>query len=144
MEGACGWIYRKFLGLWGNVQEADLSPGRKLLLLSLLFISCEEGRRIGITIRNDIQDREYNQIVVDQVKASGMTQVFSRTLKPKEEVVLPFSKVIGFRVSRRYQKITRVYQVSCPAAANGVVIKLIDIHLNRIAGGCSLTGVTER
>ena len=118
---------------------------RWCLALLLLLPACKGGSgRNGVVIRNDIQDREYNEIVVDQVKASGMTQAKSWRLRPQEEVLLPYPRVNGFRVSRRYQRLTRVYTVTCPGSAEGVVIKLIDIHLNRMAGGCRLIEVVER
>lgn len=85
-----------------------------------------------ITIRNDIQDRSYNVI---EITASGGRSFRSR-LKPGDAVRLPNgTTTISF--SRAYAEFTRQYRVECPRGFNRkITVKLIDVHLNRIAGGC--------
>lgn len=103
------------------------------LLIGCLGPTAPDGR---ILVKNDSQDREYNVI---SVSVSG---VF-KSLKPGEWVVLP-SNTRSFSVSRRYKDYTRSYSVSCPAVkGKGLFIKLIDIHLDRIAGGCKLLSASR-
>jgi hypothetical protein len=85
-----------------------------------------------ILVKNDSRDREYNVIVVS---AGGS----SRALKPTEKFLLP-PGTRSFSVSRQYKEYTRRYSVSCPPLGEqGIVVKTIDIHLNRIQGGCKTT-----
>jgi hypothetical protein len=107
-----------------------------LLLFSLfgcLNPSVPNGR---ILVKNDSQDREYNVI---SVSASGMV----KSLKPGEFVILP-AQTKNFSVSRRYKDYTRSYSVSCPTVkGKGLFIKTIDIHLDKIAGGCRLLSASR-
>lgn len=83
-------------------------------------------------VKNDSLDSSYNVITVS---GGGMFGA----LKPRERLVLP-AGTKTFSVERRYQDYTRSYSVACPPLGNqGVFIKLIDIHVNRIAGGCRTT-----
>lgn len=89
-----------------------------------------------ITVKNDIQDREYN--VVEFTTTEGRPGINKR-LRPGEKVTLP-SGVTGLSFSRRYRDMSREYRVSCPSPFNKrVTIKLIDVHTNRLPGGCQLT-----
>lgn len=88
-------------------------------------------------VKNDSQDSEYNVITVS---GGGL----SASLKPGERVVLPAS-TRSFSVQRRYRDYTRSYTVECPQpGSRGTFIKLIDIHVNRIAGGCKTTSAAKR
>jgi hypothetical protein len=90
-----------------------------------------------ILVRNDSRDREFNTIVV----AAGGA---SRTLKPGEKFLLP-PATGNFSVSRQYKEYTRRYTVACPPLGDkGIVVKTIDIHLNRIQGGCKTTWASHR
>jgi hypothetical protein len=90
-----------------------------------------------IKVKNDSRDREYNVISVSGGGASA-------SLKPGQSLVLP-KGTRSFSVDRRYEKFTRYYSVSCPTlTGDGIVVKLIDIHVNRIRGGCKTTGASMR
>ncbi len=89
-----------------------------------------------ILIKNDSQDREYNIITV-----SGGGAFTS--LKPGERFALP-GGTKAFSVTRRYKDYTRSYSVTCPALGKkGIFVKLIDIHVNRIAGGCKTVAASK-
>jgi hypothetical protein len=109
------------------------------VVLATLLAGCfgedvPDGR---ILMKNDSRDREYNVIVVS---AGGAT----RSLKPNEKFLLP-AGTRSFSVSRQYKEYTRRYSVSCPAFSGaGIVVKTIDIHLNRIQGGCKTTWASHR
>lgn len=105
----------------------------RLLLLLLAFVACEESVPDGrIRFKNDSQDSEFN--VVD-VSAGGAVV----SLKPGESILLP-PRTSSISVSRQYRDYVRRYQVSCPYnLKKGITMKLIDVHLNRIAGGCTTT-----
>ncbi len=90
-----------------------------------------------IKVKNDSRDREYNVISVSGGGASA-------SLKPDQSLVLP-KGTRSFSVERRYEKFTRYYSVSCPTLKNeGIIVKLIDIHVNRIRGGCKTTSASMR
>ena len=89
-----------------------------------------------IMVKNDSQDRSYNTITVSGGGAYG-------ALKPGEKLMLP-AGTKTFSVERRYRDYTRSYSVSCPPLSGpGILVKLIDIHVNRIAGGCKTTHASK-
>ena len=89
-----------------------------------------------ILVKNDSQDSAYNIISVSGGGRFG-------SLRPGENIVLP-TGTKGFSVQRRYRDYTRSYSVSCPPLGeHGIVVKLIDIHVNRIAGGCKTTSASK-
>jgi len=89
-----------------------------------------------IMIKNDSQDRSYNVITVSGGGLFG-------SLKPGEKLVLP-TGTKNFSVERRYKDYTRSYSVTCPSLGKrGILVKLIDIHVNRIAGGCKTTQASK-
>lgn len=107
-----------------------------MLLLIALLIGCEEGVPDGrIRVKNDSQDKSFNVVVV---AAGGV----SHTLNPKESALLPRGATfISF--SRAYKDYTRRYSVTCPSnLKSGITIKLIDVHLNRMPGGCVTTSAS--
>ena len=109
------------------------------LVLVTLVAGCfgEDVPAGRILMKNDSRDREYNVIIVS---AGGAT----RSLKPNEKFLLP-PGTRSFSVSRQYKEYTRRYSVSCPAfSGDGIVVKTIDIHLNRIQGGCKTTWASHR
>ncbi len=97
-----------------------------LYLASCTRENVPDGR---ILIKNNTDDRTYNRI---NVSGSGI----DKTLSPGESILLPKS-TLNFTVSRAYEKFTRRYTVECPPVkGSGIRIRLIDIHVNRIAGNC--------
>ncbi len=115
-----------------------------LLLLFLVSSGCKSfGTKGEIVIRNDIQDAEFNEIVVDQVVGSTGATSFKARLKPGEETGLPGVGITAFRVTREYADFSRIYGVSCPPKKSRALMKLIDIHLNRLPEGCKLAKAGE-
>lgn len=110
------------------------------LCLSMMFLAaCEmlstvpDGR---IKVKNDSQDREYNTL---QVYGGGL----SLSLEPGESELLP-AKTSRISFRRQYKDYVREYEVSCPEhQVRGITIKLLDVHLNRISGGCKTTSATK-
>jgi hypothetical protein len=104
------------------------------LLCLILLTACQGDRPPDrqILVKNDSQDSSYNVITVSGGGAYG-------ALRPGEKLILP-AGTKNFSVERRYKDYTRSYSVSCPElTGRGIVVKLIDIHVNRIAGGCKTT-----
>lgn len=105
---------------------------RKFTFLSIFFLQACSGDNVPdgqIMVKNDSRDREYNVITV-----SGGGR--SYTLSPREHAILP-KGTRTIRLSRRYSDHTREYVVECPGdLGKGISIKMIDVHVNRIAGGC--------
>jgi hypothetical protein len=103
--------------------------------MSVLFLAGCVGEKAPpgqIVVKNDSQDRSFNVITV-----SG--RGVSASLKPGERITLP-PGTQTFSVQRRYRDYVRSYSVVCPALGDkGIFVKLIDIHVNRIAGGCKTT-----
>ena len=113
-----------------------------IVFLLLLGVACS-GDKVPpehILVRNDILDKEFNSIVIDNVITSGGLMPFQKTLKPLQKVLLPYKNIKALRFARAYRDYTAVYEVTCPGKSNasGFVLKLIDIHLNRMSGGCEL------
>lgn len=82
-----------------------------------------------ILVKNDSQDREFNVIAV---LGNGKYAI----LKPGDRVLLP-PGTRSFTATRRYSTYTRRYSVACPTIeGGGVVIKMIDMHTNRMPAGC--------
>jgi hypothetical protein len=108
------------------------------LLLSVALGCSRESAPAGqIKVKNDSRDREYNIISVSGGGASA-------SLKPGQSLLLS-KGTRSFSVERRYEKFTRYYSVSCPPLkGDGIVVKLIDIHVNRIRGGCQTTSASTR
>jgi len=111
-----------------------------LIVLSLLLIlmGCSEsavpdGR---IEFKNDSQDSQYNEM---RVSGPGVDV----SLKPGEFVLFP-KGTENFSVSREYKDYTRSYSVQCPPINGaGIRIKMIDVHVNRIAGGCKTVNASK-
>ena len=83
----------------------------------------------AILVKNDSLDSSYNVITV----SGGGTFA---SLRPSERVILP-KGTTTFSVERRYKDYTRSYSVQCPPhRPKGIAIKLIDIHVNKMPGGC--------
>jgi hypothetical protein len=110
------------------------APRVAAFFLSLAFFGCfgERPPPGRIVVKNDSLDSSYNVITVS---GGGMLG----SLKPGERMVMP-AGTRTFSVERRYKEYIRSYSVVCPALGDkGVFVKLIDIHVNRIAGGCKTT-----
>ena len=99
----------------------------------ILGESVPDGR---ILIKNDSQDREYNVL-------KGYGGGVSFALKPGETKLLPGRTTrISFR--RDYKDYTRTYEVTCPDnIKRGITIKLLDVHLDRMSGGCQTTSANK-
>ncbi len=119
------------------------------LIFLFFFSSSCNGKDVPggeITIKNDIMDKEYNSFIIDKVILGTGASSFSTKIKPGEEVVLPRKNVESFRVTRKYEDHSNIYEVTCPKGfKKQVTMKLIDIHLNKIDGGCTLSrkGIIE-
>lgn len=113
-----------------------------LILLYLICLSgCGAPKIAGgeVTVKNDIQDKEYNIVQVSHVRTTGGTRSFRVNLKPGQYKVLPFKNIRGARFTRRYKDHSNVYEIECPPGFDRkITVKLIDVHSNRIAGGCKL------
>jgi len=104
-----------------------------------ILIGCNQTQVGEIIIRNDIQDKEYNSFVVDEVYKNGSRQSYKKTFYPGDEEAVPFSEITGIRFVRKYADRSDIYVVSCPAKKKSkVLLKLIDIYSNRLSGGCLL------
>lgn len=102
-----------------------------VFVFSIIFVSACTKEQIPqgrIMIKNDSQDSSYNII---KVLAGGLR----KKLKPGEKVLLP-EGVKKITLSRAYKDFTREYIISCPNQEDGILIKMIDAHLNRMPGGC--------
>lgn len=118
--------------------------GRILLYFVVLHtpLACSNESRPGgeITIKNDILDKEYNSFTVDKLVTGKGLSSYRISLKPGQSVILPFSGIREMRFSRRYDDHSKVYEVTCPSSFDRVMtIKLIDVHTNKMSGGCELS-----
>jgi len=82
-----------------------------------------------LLVRNTSEDKKFDIV---EVSAGGR----NFKLKPGDDALLP-KGVTTIYFSREYSDHTKRYIVECPAnPKKGVAMKLLDVHLNRIAGGC--------
>lgn len=89
-----------------------------------------------ILVKNDSQDREYNVI---SVLGGGAYAV----LKPGERFVLP-EGTRTFTAQRKYKDYTRRYTAACPPlGTKGITVKMIDMHTNRMPGGCQTVSASK-
>jgi hypothetical protein len=104
-----------------------------LILAGCMGESVPDGR---ILIKNDSRDREYNIL---KVSGGGA----NLTLAPGQTGLLPKgTQSISF--SRQYSDHVKRYRVQCPKTLkSGIVIKLINVHVNRIAGGCTTVSASR-
>ncbi len=112
-----------------------------LSIVSSIVISCNEKTVPGgrITVRNDILDKSYNAFTVDRVVTSKGFSTYKKTLKPNEQITIPLKGVSELRFKRRYKDHSKIYYVECPKEFDSVItLKLIDVHSNRMGGGCEL------
>ena len=119
----------------------------QLLIICLALLACSEPQVSGgeITVRNDILDKEYNAFVVYDVVTDKGSTGYRHKFSPGDEVALPFKHVREFQVSRQYADHANVYVVKCPEDfSSKITVKLIDIHTNKLSGGCKLTKRGER
>ena len=111
------------------------------VIFTILVAACGNKAKPGgeVIVRNDILDAEYNSFVVDQIVTDNGLASFKASLKPNDEMVLPFSHISQMRFVRRYEDHSKVYFVTCPKDFNeSILVKLIDVHTNRLGGGCRL------
>lgn len=112
--------------------KAKFKLSTTLLVVLMGFSACEPSVPKGrIRIKNDIQDSEYNVV---RVSGGGL----GASLKPGEMVLMP-KGTTSMSFSRSYKTYARSYKVQCPPMElkdSGFQIKLIDVHLNRMKGGC--------
>jgi len=107
------------------------------VLILCSFTACEKSVPAGrIRVLNTSLDETYNVV---QVSGGGS----SYNLKPGDSQLMPKgTSMIYF--NRRYKDYTRSYTVKCPSpTTSGISIKLLDVHLNRIAGGCKTISASK-
>jgi hypothetical protein len=111
-----------------------------LLLYTVFFcLACADpdSPEFGILVKNDIRDETYNVIRIDNVKTKNGRKWLSFNLSPGDRHHITYKNITALRFSRRYARYTQYYEVECPGGlSKGVAMKLIDVHLGRIAGGC--------
>jgi len=124
-------VSRYLMGLRGIIRQ--LSVSLVIVAVGCLGDSVPDGR---ILVKNDSQDREFNVI---SVFGNGKYAV----LKPGERVLLP-PGTRSITATRRYATYTRRYSVACPTIeGSGIVIKMIDMHTNRMPAGCKTISASK-
>jgi hypothetical protein len=112
--------------------------GTILIIFTVLILSgCESAPPDGyIRVKNDSQDSTYNILEVSGGGGGASLKPGESTLMPKGTTTLYFS--------RAYADHTKRYTVNCPEKlTSGITLKLIDVYLNRMQGGCVLTSATH-
>lgn len=109
------------------------------IVASLLW-GCESAPPDGrIRVKNDSQDSAFNVV---QVVGGGAYAA----LKPGESILLP-QGTTRITLSRAYKDYARSYRVECPPLKQsdpGILVKMIDAHLNRLKGGCRTVYAEKR
>jgi hypothetical protein len=104
----------------------------KFIILLAIFLSACESISVPkgqIAVKNDSQDKNYNIV---NVVGGGR----AASLRPGEHIILP-KGTTTITLTRQYKDYTRSYTISCPPIeGSGIIIKMLDAHLNRLAGNC--------
>ena len=130
-------MMRPFVSLILRRLRALALLGLALLPLSGIGCSHEKVPAERIMVKNDSRDPEWNVIAV----VAGSQRL---TLKPGQHVVLP-KNTRFFSVQRAYRDYTRYYSVDCPPPGkSGTFIKLVDIHMRQIDGGCRTVDIYQK
>jgi hypothetical protein len=113
----------------------------RIVFLFFLFSSCTSEKIPGgrVIVRNDILDKEFNSFFIDQIITPRGMMGLRKKLIPGEEFIIPYPEIRKIRFVRAYADHSKVYLVTCPSTLDTeVTMKLIDIHTNRLGGGCLL------
>jgi hypothetical protein len=115
---------------------------KKIFVIITLFLSaCSEPEVPGgeITVINGILDKEYNSYVIDQLMLERGATSYSVVVKPNQRVVIPYKNIRSMRFTRDYKDYSMIYIVECPPGFNKkIIVQLIDVHTNKVGGGCKL------
>lgn len=125
----------------------ELKMRHLVIFIAALLTCCQTnaGPPGHIVVRNDILDKTYNQFTVDNVIADSGLTGFRVVLKPGTKKTIPNKNIREMRFTRRYKDYSLVYIVKCPPLGNeSVLIKLIDVHSDRMDGGCELSKKGKR
>lgn len=106
-----------------------------IIIALILLNACSENDfpGIGITIKNDSEDKSFNIVVVS---GSSNGHSYYKSLKPGDKLNISGGSPAELKFSRQYAEYVREYKIECPTRTKRFTVKLIDVHLNRIAGGC--------
>ena len=96
-----------------------------------------------ITMRNDLSDEDKGHIIrIEGVRSTAGQKNYRVTLNPGDSVTIPGKNITGFTAVRQYDTYAKKYEVTCPGRTDvAVKTKLIDIHLDKMSGGCTLMRV---
>lgn len=110
-----------------------------IVLITSFLTSCDsltpvpKGR---IRIKNNLSGKEYSTYTVSGGGAS-------KTLTAGESFIFP-PRTYDFSISYRARDGYRSYRVHCPSDSSlGMTVRLIDIHSNKIGGGCETVGASH-
>ena len=127
--GVCVWPISWIAWLARRTRAAKYAA----LPLLLLLTSCDSSGGVPpgrIRFKNDMSGAEYSTV---NLSVGGR----SITLKAGEWSLLP-SGTTQISISYQGARELRRYRVECPSKlTEGISIRLIDVHSNRIAGGCT-------
>lgn len=110
-----------------------------LLFLGIFIFVANQASAAEIVFRNDLDPNDKgHKIRIQDVRSRNGAINFRHTIEAGEVVTFPGKNIVHFVAIRLYDRWGKAYEVRCPAAENmRVKLKLIDIHTNRIAEGCS-------
>lgn len=107
-----------------------------LVALTTVLSSCDAFVRVPkgrIRVKNDLSGSEYSSYSVSGGGASYY-------LRAGESATLP-ARTYSFSISYQARDGHRSYTVQCPSNSSlGITVRLIDVHTDRISGGCSTVG----
>jgi hypothetical protein len=111
------------------------------ILLTLTMFGCDLHSSVPpgrIRIKNDFWGGEDSTLIVKAAGSRYVLEAGQWTLLPQGTTSIVFSYT-----SKR--KGTREYGVQCPGnPGQGITIKLIDVYMGKIAGGCEKLWVEQR
>ena len=102
------------------------------IVAGLIIAGCSQEEPVPygqVRVKNDFHGDEYTTVVVS---AAGR----SYTMEPGDRVLLPQGvTTISFKYKQK--NYTRYYTVECPRDLGaGINMKLLEVHVNKLDGGC--------
>ena len=118
------------------------------LIFSPIFIfSLNQAQAIELTIVNDLKEYEQNRTlkIENAISVEAPKRKINFKLNPGEEKAITKGNVRSFVLSRNFTRHKIKYDVLCPKNAKGKhLVNLVQIHDNKIPGGCKLTRTGHR
>ncbi|HMO18260.1 MAG TPA: hypothetical protein PKA63_13330 [Oligoflexia bacterium] len=114
-----------------------------ITLLGLLYLTFlhSHAHALPVIVFNDLEKELEGRVVeIDEVETTELKKIRYRLrIYPNQEKEIARGSVLRFSLSRVFPTHRLRYEVKCPDQGDVVRINILEIHENRISGGCTLS-----